>query len=307
MASRARTKSTNRAGSDLASLLSSAVHPSDAAGLRRAKGLGVNAGVDAFLGLGFPFLIVPTDVEPGAYETCAAFAKAYADDANVMPRAAIAQQYCITIPATPDTPYPEPSSPLPPVRTVVLSEAVREVLAYGNGRNVQQLEVMFGALPLAEELVAQLANLSEESWLARGVAPVIGAGLRHLLWRVPGADRDRLRGVLRGPLASIDLRTSGGKALDVLMSGRAGVERSGSNLNGALHLGDLVSADDDPEWASAMALAKLEKLRPADREWFNPQLVVLCGKKLLDAFRASVAKFPAEHRKRMTALLALFA
>lgn len=296
-----------RSSPDLAAILASSPYPESAAGLGRANGLGVNPGVDAFLGLGFPYLIIPTDEPIGTYETCAEFAKAFPRDANVMPRVAIEQEYFITVPATDDTPFTTPESPLPEVQKIALATAVKRVLAFGNGRHIQQLEALFGSLPVAEELVTQLAKLPKEGWHATGIPAVVSAGLRYLLWRVAGPDRKRLQGTLRATFDAIDAGSSGGKALDVLLNGREGVERSGGNFNGELHLYDLVSAEDDPEWACAKALKKLERLRPADREHFNPQLVVLCGKKLLEAFRASVAKFPADHRKRMTELLALFA
>lgn len=299
-------RSEKVAAVDLAAVLSSAPYPSDAAGLHRAKGLGVSPGVEAWLGLGFPYVIVPTDQDAPHLDTVGAFDKRHPRDANVMPRAAVAQQLAIS------THWPPlaATAPLPKVAKLSLGGAVKKMLESHNGRVTQQLEVLFGTLPVAEEIVRQIVEAAAKGKVAkfeaRGPA-TLGAGLPWLLWRIPRGDRDRLRASLHEVSERKTGRTGRfDRALDVILHGRAGVERSGSNFNGKLHLGDLKHADDDPEWARDTALKILENLRPADREWFDAQLVVLCGPRLLTAFRASVEKFQVAFRPAMIARLALF-
>jgi hypothetical protein len=242
-----------------------------------------------------------------ACESVADFQKRYPLDAYTLPREAIAVQYAIHRSETPV----EPLGPLPPVAPLDVAESAVAALRFGNGRVLQQLEALLGSVAVAEATVAAIAQAADKPQGAgafeRGGPAVVRAGLSWLLWRVPVAVRQRLR-------AELERAFHGGvqdtflfkEALDVMLHGRAGVERSGSNFNGALHLGDLVFAADDPAWAREVALARLAKLRPADREWFNPQLVVLTGREVLEAFRAGEEKFQKIFRPAMREELALF-
>ena len=80
-------------------------------------------------------------------------------------------------------------------------------------------------------------------------------------------------------------------------NGRKAVEEWGSNFNGELHLSDLVHAHDDPDWVAAMAIAKLAKLKPADRAFFDIQLAVVGGPKVLAALRKSTGAFKDQAKK----------
>jgi hypothetical protein len=288
---------TKGRGGDLANVLSSAPYPTDAAGLARAKGLGVSSGVEAFLGLGFPHMIVPTDEPLGTFADRASFLKAHAPDANVMPRAAVRLQLAV------QTDYAA-SPTLPKPKALALEKAVADAIRYHTGRTAWQLEVLFGTLPVAEAIVARLAATPEKAWdKLRGAAPIVRA-LPWILWRIPAADRVRLLSQLEVVFEGLP-SYPGVKALDLLLHGRTGVERSGRTLTGALHLGTLTFATDDPDWARDEALRILSNLRPQDREHFDPQLVVLCPD-LLPVFRASLPKFMVEQRPRMEAHLSLF-
>jgi hypothetical protein len=244
-------------------------------------------------------------MEPCA--TVADFQVRYPIDAYRLPRAAVAMQYALYMSPTPV----DPAGPLPTIERIDLARAARDVLRYGNGRVLQQLEVLCGTVEVAEATVDAIVQAADDpaavGKFERGGPAVVRAGLAWLLWRVPGAVRERHRAALEAAWAggiqnAWNLRGS----LDVMLHGRAGVERSGNNFNGRLHLGDLVFAEDDPCWARDVALARLATLRPADREWFDPQLVVLCGREVLESFRAGEAKFQRQFRPAMRAELALF-
>lgn len=290
---------------DLGAVLSNVGHPKDAAGVSRAKGLGKSAGIDAFLGMGFPHMIVTTDEPLVPTADREAFTKRYPRADAVMPRAAVDLHYTIAGLAADgnvDPALPKPKKP-------VLQKAVSEALRYRTGWTAQELEVMYGTLPVLEEIVTQLTSAPPAEWrnFDRGASAIILAALPWMLWRVPTADRDRfvtaLRTKLEGQRAGAMYPAA--KVLDVVLSGRAGIERSGRTLTGEIHLGKLVFAHDDPDWIYTSAVAIIEKLRPQDREQFDPQLVVACPK-LLPVFRASVDKFLADQRPRMQARLALF-
>jgi hypothetical protein len=309
-----RTASTrSKAKRDLAEILAAAPWPADAAGATRAQGLGVDPAVDAWLGLGFPRVVLATDEAMEPCASVAAFEKRYPMDAYTLPREAVALHLAIALhPASALTEAPlDPAGPLPTTGPLDVEKAVRDVLRVSNGRVLQQLEALCGTVEVAEATVDAIVEAAGDSQAMQALEPwgpaVVRAGLAWMLWRVPAPTRARLRASLERAWGSATQHTHRfARSLDVVLHGRAGVERSGSNFNGTLHLGDLVHADDDPHWAAEMALKRLATLRPADREWFDPQLVVLTGREVLEAFRASEAKFQKIFRPAMTQELALF-
>ena len=66
-------------------------------------------------------------------------------------------------------------------------------------------------------------------------------------------------------------------------------------------------AHDDPDWVAATAIAKLAKLRPADRAFFDIQLAVVGGPKVLAALRKSAAAFKKDQAKKIEDQLSLCA
>lgn len=183
-----------------------------------------------------------------------------------------------------------------------VEKAAEDVLRYGGPRMVETLEAQYGAVPAATAIVdalvaAKVGDLQGGKYENYGWAVIYGLG--WLLWRVPISQRETLRGKLRGVLEKLQAagelwRT--GQALDVILNGRAGVERSGRNFNGQLFLTEAVWADDDREWVRAFVLSRLKTLRPQDREPFDIQLAVVGGAPVLAALRNSLAKFPKDQR-----------
>jgi hypothetical protein len=133
--------------------------------------------------------------------------------------------------------------------------------------------------------------------------------LAHVLWRVPAATDKKLRGQLAKLLDKV--RRPGGElgrttgTLDVILHGRAAVEKSGRGFNGTLFLSELVYAADDPEWVAKQAISRLGTIKPADREQFDIQLAVVGGPKVLAKLKASTGAFKKDQAKLIADQLSL--
>jgi hypothetical protein len=179
-----------------------------------------------------------------------------------------------------------------------VATAAEQILRYGGPQMVERLEAQYGAVPAAGALVDALAgckvkDLQGGKFENYGWAVIYGLG--WLTWRLPTSLRETLRGRLRGVLEKLQAAGElwrAGQALDVILNGRAGVERSGRNFNGQLFLAEAVWADDDPEWVRTFVLSRLQTLRAQDSEVFDIQLAVVGGPTVLAALRNSLAKFP---------------
>jgi hypothetical protein len=292
--------------------LERAVLPGDAWGAGRARGLGASRTIDRFLGLGFPHMIATTD-DPELDFEAAQTLHGRSQSAllgSVVPRALVPRLYAVA------TAAPEPAKlkrafEEPPA--ITLEAAIERAFRYG--APLFLLEAMFESLPVAEAIVAKLEHAPLASWrepLDRQGPPIIRA-LGWILHRVPAAARERLRAVLERTHERVTAAGSGdwrpARALDVVLHGRAGVERSGGRAanqpKGALFFSDLAFVGDDRAWLIDTVTAQLERMRPADREHFDPQLIVQAPE-LLEPFRASLKKFLVEVRPRTEAMLALF-
>ncbi|MEO8705083.1 MAG: hypothetical protein ABI867_33830, partial [Kofleriaceae bacterium] len=210
-----------------------------------------------------------------------------------------------------------------------LGEAVELVFKYGLP-TLRQLEVVHGSVAVAEAAVKQLVAFPQIVWhgydeLDEDEASEIGQkGLEsrgymtirqvgHLLWRVPVAVEQRLRAQLVALLEKA--RDPEGRlwraaqSLDVILNGRAAVERSGfgSNHPGDVHLGELVYAWDDPDWVASRVIKKLATLKPADREGFDIQIAVVGGRKTLAASRNGTAAFKKDQAQSIADQLSLCA
>lgn len=176
----------------------------------------------------------------------------------------------------------------------------------GNHFALFALEALFGVSPTAAAVVDALAAVPTKTW-ARKLDAFGGQaikGLAFLLWRLPAKERDALRARLE-TLYREQSESRPAKALDVILHGRAGVERSGSGNLGQLHLTDLRHVDDDPVWVTTLVIERLQTLRPADRAIFDLQVGVAGGPKAIAALKAGTAKFPSDQKKSIAAQLSL--
>lgn len=297
--------------STLLDSLSGLTPPSDAWGLGRAKGLGANPTVEAFLGCGFPNMVIATDEPPpDELPGLEAFLKAY-EAAKIIPRWAVEKLYAVSR-AGPDP--VKQAAALAGTRTYELDQpAIVDLLAYRSARQLYLLEALFGSEAACELLVAHLASFPPSGW--KGTFDRCGytvvRGLGGALRRVPAGVREKHRGTLKAVFDKVwadDPKLwRSGKALDVIVNGRAGVERSGNGFNGELFLSEYVWAEDDPAWVRERVLARLKKIKPADREWFDPQLAVIGGAPLVAAFKTSADRFLVGYRKDLADYATLFA
>lgn len=297
--------------------------PSDAAGLARPwKGMAVDERAHALLGCGFPRMLVAVEEPVTELTDFDTYKKLY-DEALVIPRAAapIRQAVQETFVHSAEEYEKSMRSPKP----LHLIEAIEGLFKYGR-QTMGVLEIQYGSTAVVEAAVKHLVSLPAIVWhgydeLDEKEARRIGQKglesrgymtirqLGHMLWRVPVAVAKRMRAELvklleraRDPEGEL---WRAAQALDVILNGRAAVERFGSNFNGELHLSDLVHAHDDPEWVAAKALARLGKLKPADREHFDIQLAVVGGPKVLAALRKGTAAFKKDQASSIADQLSL--
>jgi hypothetical protein len=299
--------------------------PTDAAGLARPwNGMAVDDRAHALLGCGYPRMLVAIDEPIAELKDFATYKKLYGEK-TVIPRALAPIRQAVE--ETKIFSIEEYEKSMRSGKGAPLAEAVEGLFKYGR-QTLRTLEIIHGSTAVAEAAVKQLASYPMIVWhgydeLDEKEARKIGqTGLEsrgymtirqlgHLLWRVPVAVEKKLRAELVKVLDKA--RDPEGKlwraaqALDVILNGRAAVERFGSNFNGALHLSDLVHAHDDPDWVASMVTTKLKTLRPADREHFDIQLAVVGGPKVLAALRKGTAAFKKDQAKSIAEQLSLCA
>lgn len=283
--------------------------PDGACGLHRVPTtLAANAQAAALLGLGYPHLLVTVDEPLAPLPDYATYRKRYLN-APCVPRALVPILHAIRR-AVPSTEALDEAVRAPP--PVELPDAVERALRYG-GATTHIIEALFGAGATAAAFVdaldaATVDDLCGGKYENYGYATVYQLG--WLLWRVPATERDahraRLAGVL-DRLRAADKMWRLGRALDVILGGRAGVERHGRGFRGQLFLDELVWADDDPAWVASMVASRLQTLRPAEREVFDIQLAVVGGPRVLAALRDATARFRKDQQKSIAAQLALCA
>ncbi len=299
------SKKTSARAPSLRDVLDGITPPHDAWGLPRANGLGATPAIEAHLGCGFPDVVLTTDEPRTDTEAAESLEKRYPHGTipSVMPRWAVPRLYRLRAGRV------EPAAALSDERPLALDQAeVAQLLLHGNSLSLWLLEAALGAAPVLDAVVGYMASNDAEPWIhGAGARPVV-RGLGRVLLRVPSAVRAAHVGALEKLFEKLftDKPSRAAKALDVVLHGRAGVERSGNGFNGSLFLAEYAWAGDDPAWVIEGVRARLAKLRPADREIFDPQVVVAGGAPLIEAFRDSQEKFQVVFRKSMTAYATLF-
>lgn len=269
--------------------------PTGTFGASRAPTWAVSERAAALLGLGYPNFLVPssasytgTDAElHELFELC------------VVPRDAVDKLRK----AATDSETRRP-----------LADEAEATLQFGGPHVLHVLEAAYGAEETARVFVEQLASYPVEEWSGGDKLENYGWAVIRMLYftllRVPPKLRTQLRAMLEKVFAKVSKGTPEEwwrpvQALDVILHGRVGVERSGKNFNGTLHLRELIFADDDPAWVASQVIGQLKTLKPADREVFDLQLAVVGGDKVLAALKSSVAKFPSDQKKSIAAQLSL--
>jgi hypothetical protein len=176
---------------------------------------------------------------------------------------------------------------------------------------------LFGSEPTARAFVEQLASYPVSEWSGDNKLETYGWSMIRMLaftlWRVPAATRASLLATLE----EVFQRATGGKprdkwwrpvqALDLILHGRAAVERCGRGYNGKLHLSEMLYATDDPAWLASSVIDRLSTLRPIDRAQWDIQFAVIGGPKVLAALTANTARFKADQRKSIATQLSLCA
>jgi len=291
--------------------IASFVVPPNAAGLARVPAsMAVSEQAAAVLGLGYPHVLVTLDEPLAELPDYATYKRRYLG-AVAIPRALppILHAIARSVPSIEALDKVVATPPAPPP----LDEAISQALRFGGVNIVPVIEALYGSEPAATAFVAALvsasvADLNGGKYENYGYSVIYMLG--HLLWRVPQDVRSRLRGELAGVLDRLQGAGKlwrGGKALDVILNGRAGVERSARGFEGKRFLTQHVWADDDPDWVASNVLATLATLRPADREVFDIQLAVVGGPQVLAALRGATDRFPKDQRASIEAQLALCA
>ncbi len=280
--------------------------PDDAFGLTRVPaGMASSDRAAALLGLGFPHMLVLTDEAVPPLAGYADYKRRYLG-ATIVPRALLPVMYSV--------PYARGDDALdeavknPPA--IDLDEAVEASLKQGGP--VFVLEGLFGSVATAEAIVAALTAENLAGGTYENYGPSIIHGLGFMLFRVPAKVRDKLRADLASVLERLranDQVWHAGKAIDVIINGRAGVERSGYRFanqpNGYIHFGNLIFADDDPVWLAERIAERFAVLEPAHRESFDIQLAVVGGSKVLSLLRKNIGAFNKDQAKRIADQLSL--
>lgn len=264
-----------------------------AAGWRTAPAFAANERAGKLLALGFPWILLTT---AGGFTGSDQELRALAVRSRMIPRDELARFYKL---------YAGDNC-----ATVELPAAVAHLLAMsGNHFAIFALEQLFGSVAVATAFVDALAATPIASWNDK--LGMFGPGairnLGFVLWRVPAKARDELRARLQtiydGLVAADQGNRLHTKAIDVILHGRAAVERvipPGHKI-----FADLVYADDDPAWVAKTALARLAKLKPADLAQFDIQIAVAGGPEVVAALREGTAKFKPEQAPIIAAQLSL--
>lgn len=272
--------------------------PTDAWGLSRVKpGAASSETAAALLGLGYPNMFVPTS-EPFSGTDDDLIARVRS---RLIPRTTLEQLFALYM-------KPPPSAP-------DLATTAKHVIENGTSLIVWIVEAQHGSVATAEAFVSALAAYPVTDWFGDNALEKSAwsslRGLAFTLWRIPADVRTRLRDKLAAIYEQVAAHDPQlwrpGKTLDVLVNGRAGVERNGRRVGDHLQLSELLHAADDPEWVAKQTIERLATLRAADREQFDIQLAVIGGPKVLAALRDSPTKFSSDQKKSIAMQLTLFA
>jgi hypothetical protein len=271
----------------------------DAAGLARVPaGMASSPRAAALLGIGYPHVLMTTDEAMPKLASYADYKRRY-DGKNIVPRALLPVMYAVS--RAPLDPAELDKAVANPVTDATVEDAAEEALTDRRPWLIFVMEGLFGSTATARAFAAALTAADPDD-LAGGRYEDYGSGtipmLGWVLWRVPAKVRTEVRAALAKVLARLraeDKVWRVGKAIDLVVGGRAVVERSGARFgnqpNGYLHLGQLPFADDDPPWVAERVAERLKVLRPADRETFDIQLAVAGGPAALATLRANVDRF----------------
>lgn len=310
--SKTKSAKTSTAKRSLLDRLATATIPADAWALSRVQpGQGVTPHIDQLFAIGFPSMITVVD-EPLVSTDPDKALKTY-DLSRVVSLEMLPRLYALK------SAYGEDEARLAFARepaSFQLAEVLEDELVAGAWDRIWMLEAMFGATSVAEAFVTAFTLVPDEEWLdgpiESGSASVI-RGLGAVLDRTPADVRTRLRAQLEALYTRLGDAAQGrpGKALDVILHGRAGVERSGNRTgnrdDGPIHLSELHWATDDPAWVVAQLASRFATLQPADREIFDARHGVIGGPDAVAAMRLSISRLMRDHRHAVTEQLALFA
>lgn len=275
----------------------------DASGLARVRaGFGRTPADDVLFALGYPHLVVATDdPEPKNARDVSKLWKTFPRSATHVPRSILPYVYQYHLnPRDPDL----FETPLP-----ALDAATEMKTMFTEGaRMLFFLEALLGSEAVATAAVDFLAKCPVKAWQSDALDRDGWNGIRDLgfvLLRVSEATRGRLVAKLEAVFAKVTAAQGNDwwrpvQALDVILHGRAGVERTGGEW------ADLAHARDDAAWVATRTLAELKTMKPADRARFDLQLGFVGGAKVVQALR-DLKRFHSEHHREAKQQLARLA
>jgi hypothetical protein len=285
--------------------------PADAWALSQVEpGVGITPHIDKLLALGFPNMVSVVDGPLPSTDRKKAL-KTF-DISRVVTREMLPRLYAYERAETEedrDAAFAIEPAPFE------LASVVKDELSERGWNRVWMLEAMFGSEPVAEAFVASYLELPTEEWFDSPIGSwgdAVLSGLGMVLNRTSADTRGRLRGQLESlyqRLREVDGRSVARKRLDVILHGRAGLERSGKRGTGRYFTTDYHWARDDRSWIEEKVLAAASKWTNRDRIWFDAQLAFTGGARVLARLReVSLANIVmADHRKAVSEQLALFA
>jgi hypothetical protein len=263
--------------------------------------------------LGYPHIVVPTDDPlPDDIKDADALHKRFPLRTTHVPRAFLPRYFAAVRKGANEQGVAQALATEPPPWTdEKLKSQVERAFEAGSlySYDVLLLEAMVGSARFAEVAVERLEAYPEAAWdEAGGDLDTYGGDalgkLYFVLLRTPAALRDALVKRLESLYERIGkVRFENGsrahKALDVVLHGHAGVERSGYRSAEGDVFYDLIYADDNPRYVEDNALAVLARLKPADRAQFDLRIAFLGGAKVVSALKAGTAKFHSTQRKEI--------
>jgi hypothetical protein len=270
----------------------------------------------SLLALGYPHMMVLGDDEPpaDAFDPARVF-KRYPTDVRHLPRS-FARRYLAALYAGGDDDEravalradPEPLSAKELAKRVA-SRFVSTSLYVDT--EMYLYEVLYDRATVAEISVKFLEDYKSKDWRGGDIDDASDAiqALYFILLRLPEAQRKPLRARLEKLFARLwKAQKEDGpwrplKALDTILHGAKGVERSGYRSAEGDLFQDLIFADDDPKFVAKHALAVLKRLKPGDWARFDVRIAHLGGAAVKKALKASVTKFRKEQKKMIAVQL----
>jgi hypothetical protein len=267
------------------------------------KGFGKTPEDDVLFALGYPHIVVATDDPIPAVNADNLYKKLPLQTTHV-PRAFLARYFeALRCGADTDGIAQALAKEPPPMTDTALAKLLPKILESGEAYDYLVLEAMVGSEKLAEVTVSALEKLPSKAWDgAGGKLDTYGGDILQALYfvllRVSKPTRTELRARLE-KLYRAGAQYAGGRpvsALDVILHGRKGVERSGYRDADDELFQDLIYADDDPAWVAKVALDVLSHLKPGDWAAFDLRMAFLGGPKVMKALKNGLAKFPPPSR-----------